>query len=124
MERNGHVPKWWRKELSFIDPRYRVIWNKHYRYYNVQYFNRHPLVRRWTNIAVYRYLNDQALDDMRKRKRMGLKCKGDLNQHMKWIKEQEREAKRKEGEIAQEMMTEGYMKMHEVGRKKSFNIGG
>jgi len=122
MEGNGYIPKWWTRELRIIDPKYRAIWNDRYRYYHIQYFNG-PL-KRWTNIGTYRYLNDNALEDMRRRKRLGLKLRGDPEVYMRWMREQENESKRKEKEIAEDMITEGYMKIHEVGRKQTFDMGG
>jgi len=71
-------------------------------------------------LAVFRKLNDRALDRLRERKFMGRKYSGDSKKNLNYLKSLNVESKKKKKEMAMEMMAEGYVRIHNLDRKKIF----
>lgn len=118
------APKWFERELQIIDDSYFVVFNKMYEYYevkkqmNVVKNGRLVVVR--PTLAVFRRLNERALDNLRQRKFMGRKYSGDPKKYLKYLNSLNVESKKKKRHLAMEMMAEGYVRIHNLGRKKIF----
>ena len=119
-----HPRKWFERELELIDPTYFVVFNKRYQYYEIKkqmnVVRNGELVVVRPTLAVFRRLNDRALDNLRQRKFMGIKYSGDSKKYLNYLNSLNKEAKKKKQEFAMEMMAEGYMKIHNLGRRKIF----
>jgi len=138
-----NAPEWFLKELEMIDPRYFVAWNEPYRYWEIKLrlkFDRkieveggavsdgthHMLTEdqviryRVENptIAIEPYLNDLALNNLRRRKYLRLKYKGDFDE-LNEIAENNRQAEEKAHQLGIELIAEGLMKMDKIGNKRS-----
>lgn len=100
------------RELGFIDFRYYVRYSFGDGFWLVICPIKDRFGFREETKGRYHLLNDKALDDMRRRKRIGLKLNGDMNEYIKWMKsEQVAEGERLERE-AIDMQVEGYMRIH------------
>jgi hypothetical protein len=116
------VPTWFKKELAIIDPHYKVEFNDRYQYFTVFMLKEYVVenengarkVSRYVPLATYRSLNDTALTDLRRRKQIGLRFQRTYapEAYLDWIRAMGRESREKEQELALEMKTEGYMKIH------------
>lgn len=119
-----HPLKWFERELAIIDDSYFVVFNKRYEYYeikkqmNVVKDGRLVVVK--PTLAVFRRLNDRALDNLRERKFMGRKYSGDPKKYLNYLNGLNVESKKKKKELAMEMMAEGYVRIHNLGRRKIF----
>lgn len=117
-------PRWFEKELSFIDSTYFIAYNKKYQYYEIK--KRMNIIKdgrfvvTQPTLAVFKRLNDNALNNLRERKYMGRKYSGDPKKYLGYINSLNKEAKQKKRDLALEMMAEGYLKIHNLGRKKLF----
>ena len=127
------VPEWFKKELEVIDPRYFVVYNPDYNYFQVRHRFEYVVV---TNgglnkregeaaLATYTHLNDSAITDMRRRKQIGLKFQRTYNPnaYLQWIKAMNREAQQKAHRLALEMAAEGFMKIYQSQTTQAFDIG-
>ncbi|MCK4829685.1 hypothetical protein KA005_78905 [bacterium] len=131
----GYISQWFLKELLVIDPTYFVKWDKHFNsYYSVHKRMNINRIDKDTGIciniknpvvATFKHLNHSALDNLRKRKQMGAKfCKPhDPLAYLKFIVKQNQEGKRKAKQLAREMVTEGFMKIHKLQTSKQFDMG-
>lgn len=119
-----YPPKWFTRELQIIDDTYFVVFNKRYEYYeikkqmNVVKDGRLVVVK--PTLAVFRRLNDRALDNLRERKCEGRKYAGNSNEYLNHLKRLNEEAKKKKQQLALEMMATGYLAIHNLGRKQIF----
>jgi len=117
-------PRWFEQELKIIDDTYFVVFNQKYEYYeikkemNVVKDGRLVVVR--PTLAVFRRLNDRALNNLRERKYIGRKFAGDSMKYLNYLNSLNVEAKKKKQQFALETMTEGYMRIHNLGRKTIF----
>jgi len=130
-----HIPKWFTSELASIDPKYFIEYNDAYNYYEIKHHVEYCVVDDWgrvekrsvnPTVAVFQHLNDAALTDIRRRKKIGemfarLSDKDSAKAYRKWIVNQNAEAKRKAQELADEMMTKGFMKIHKLQTSKTFS---
>jgi len=121
------APKFFLRELDDIDKSYFPEWNEKNEYWeikkrmNVNYIKRGYLISVVNpTIAVYRYLNDNALNDIRRRKKLSERFPGST--YLEWIMSQAKEAKKKKMEIAVEIATEGFMKIFQQGKSKQFDM--
>jgi len=117
-------PKWFERELQIIDDSYFVVFNKRYSYYEIKkemnvIKDGHLVVVRPT-LAVFRKLNDKALNNLRERKFMGRKYAGDPKKYLNYLNSLNEEAKKKKQKLAVEIMAEGYMRIHNLDRRKIF----
>lgn len=116
--------KWFIRELEIIDNTYFVVFNKRYEYYEIKkqmnVVRNGDLVVVRPTLAVFRKLNDRALDNLRERKHMGLKYGGDSMKYLKYLNRLNKEAKKKKRGLALEMMAEGYVRIHNLDRRKIF----
>ena len=118
------VPNWFKRELKILDPKYYVVYNDHYNYFEIKHTVR--IIRHGRefisrpNLAVFKVLNDAAMTNLRKRKYVGRKFQGDTKKYLNWIRRNNEEAKEKKRQIGLEMMTEGYMRIHNLGRRTYF----
>ncbi len=117
-------PKWFTKELQIIDDTYYVVFNKMYEYYEIKkqmnVVKDGMLVVVKPTLAVFRKLNDKALNNLRERKYTGRKYAGDPKKYLNYINSLNEEAKKKKQRLAIEIMSEGYMRIHNLGRKQIF----
>jgi len=117
-------PKWFERELQIIDDTYFVVFNREYEYYEIKkqmnVVKNGELVVVKPTLAVFRRLNETALDNLRERKFMGRKYAGDPKKYLKYINGLNEEAKKKKQELAVEIMAEGYMRIHNLDRRKIF----
>lgn len=117
-------PRWFERELKIIDDTYFVVFNKMYEYYEIKkemnVVKNGELVVVKPTLAVFRRLNDGALNNLRERKYMGRKYAGDPKKYLNYINSLNEEAKKKKQQLAIEIMSEGYMRIHNLGRTKIF----
>jgi len=117
-------PKWFERELQIIDDTYFVVFNREYEYYEIKkqmnVVKNGELVVVKPTLAVFRRLNERALNNLRERKHMGIKYAGDPKKYLKYINSLNVEAKKKKQQLAIETMAEGYMRIHNLGRKTIF----
>jgi len=116
--------KWFTRELEIIDPTYFVVFNKNYQYYEIKkemnVIRDGELVVVRPTLAVFKRLNDRALNNLRERKYVGRKYSRDPMLYLKYLNSLNEEAKKKKKELAIETMAEGYMRIHNLGRRKIF----
>ena len=116
--------KWFERELQIIDDSYFVVFNKMYQYYEIKkqmnVVKNGELVVVRPTLAVFRKLNDKALNNLRERKYMGRKYAGDPEKYLNYLNSLNEEAKKKKQQLAIEIMAEGYMRIHNLGRKQIF----
>lgn len=133
-------PAWFVKELAVVDSTYFLWFNEEYDYWEVKKkmdFNRKidedvakniQLRARAKNptVAVFRRLNDDAILEMRKRKYLGLKHHRAYrdDDYINWIISQNREAKAKKKELADEMIADGAMRWHKARTSHRVDYGG
>ena len=119
-----HAPKWFARELQIIDDTYFVVFNKMYEYYEIKkqmnVVQNGELVVVKPTLAVFRKLNDRALNNLRERKYEGRKYAGDSEKYLNHLNALNEEAKKKKQKLAVEMMAEGYVRIHNLGRKQIF----
>ena len=120
---------WFLKELACIDPSYSVVYNEAYRYYEIKKGldiyrtdkqNGKTVRLKNPTVAVFHTLDESALDSLRRRKRVGLKYHTNSLAYLEDIRKQNNEAKRKARELALEQQAEGWMKIHNWGKKRHF----
>lgn len=125
----SYVPKWFSRELKMIDPSYYVQFNDHYGYFEIKKRVHYYVMDGWgrseerleaPSLATFKLLNDAALTNLRKRKLVGLKFKGSTKAYLKYLRSLNQESKRKGKALAREMMAEGFMRIHNIGRRKIF----
>lgn len=121
------IPEWWKKDLKRLDPNYTTVYNPEYDVFEIKSREaiRKGNVPKWLvfNLAIFKELNEEALTNLRYRKWLGRKYTTTA-ERIKWIKEMNEEAKAKRREIALEMIAEGFIRIHNFGRKKYFDFGG
>ena len=71
-------------------------------------------------LAVFRKLNERALSNLRERKFMGIKYSGDPKKYLNYLNDLNKESKKKKRSLAMEMMAEGYVRIHQLERRKIF----
>ena len=132
----AHIPQWFLKELLVIDRTYFVKWNKHWEYYTIHKRMNINRIDQETGICVniknpivatFKHLNHTALDNLRKRKRLGEKFNAkphDPYAYLKFIVKQNKESKEKAKALAREMIAKGFMKIHKLETSKMFDMGG
>jgi len=118
------LPKWFERELEIIDSTYYVVFNREYQYYEIKkemnVIKDGELVIVKPTLAVFRRLNDRALENLRERKHTGRKYARDPMLYLKYLNNLNKEAKAKKKELAMEIMAEGYIRIHNLGRRKIF----
>lgn len=118
---------WFLKELALIDRDLFVTWDRHYEYWVVKKRFRKVIKRgnyliefKDPTIAIYKELNNNALDNLRYRYWLGNKLTGE--RYLKWIFDQAKEASEKRKQIANEMIAEGIMKAYKIATTKTFDM--
>lgn len=118
------APRWFERELKAIDSTYFAVFNKKYHYYEIKkemnVVRDGKLVVVKPTLAVFRRLNETSLNNLRERKYMGRKYAGDPMKYLNYLNSLNVESKKKKQKLALETMTEGYMRIHNLGRKKIF----
>lgn len=116
--------KWFERELQIIDDTYFVVFNKTYQYYEIKkqmnVVRNGELVVVRPTLAVFRRLNDRALDNLRARKFEGRKYSGDPKKYLNYLNSLNVESKKEKKELAMEMMAEGYVRIHNLDRRTIF----
>lgn len=116
--------KWFERELAIIDNTYFVVFNKKYQYYEIKkqmnVVKNGDLVVVKPTLAVFRKLNDRALNNLRARKQMGIRYSGDPKKYLNYLNSLNKESKKSKRNLAMEMMAEGYVRIHQLERRKIF----
>lgn len=125
------IPEFFKRDLRTIDKQYYPEWDSTYNYWTIKHDV--PIVVRQkdgsyikrivkVNRAVFRYLNDHALDNLRKRKRVGIEFERmhNPNKYLEYINSLNEEAKAKKKKLGVEMVVAGGMKISDLIRKKIF----
>lgn len=111
------------KDLKIIDPTYYPVWREDYQYWEIkrrfEVYRRGIIIQNPT-VATFRYLNDHALDSMRKRKMVGLKYAEKPNGWLQEIIVNNKTSRMQKKAIAHEMMAEGFMWGWNLGKRKIF----
>ena len=117
-------PRWFEKELKIIDDTYFIVFNRKYHYYEIKkqmnIIQEGHLVVVKPTLAVFRRLNDRALNNLRERKCEGRKYAGKDNEYLNHLKRLNEDAKVKKRELGMEVMAEGYVRIHNLDRRKTF----
>jgi len=125
-----YVPNFFRRQLKIIDPELFVVKDESLNMYDIWKIVNVELETRFKHIrykerrlvASYRYLNDDALANLRYRKWLGNKFETgkDPRKYLKWLKDQEKEERKKKIAVARDMQAKGWMKIYNTGRRKMF----
>ena len=108
------------RELRIIDSRYYPEYSEDDGYWLIICPIKDRFGERKEIKGRYHHLNDDTLYDMRRRKRIGLRLNGSMKKYIRWLKsEQIRESERLKRESI-EMMTEGYVRIHNWDKHKYF----
>lgn len=120
-------PEWFLRELAIIDDRYYVKYNSYSECYNImvdveQFVDmekrivkiKYPLAR-----AAFDCFDRRVLDNLTKRKWINRHF-GSNERYYRWLQAQEKERKAKDKDNADDMITEGIMKIDKVERTKTF----
>jgi len=121
-----YIPRSFLHELKIIDPELFVVQDYETGTYDIwkdcefDVGNKHWKEERM--IDSFERLNDDALTKLRYRKWLGRKYNvvEDPKRYHAWIKETNKVAIEKKHNLALDMMTRGFMKIHEHGTKKTF----
>lgn len=111
------------KDLKIIDPTYYPVWNEKYQYWEIKrHFEvyRRGIIIQNPTVATFRYLNDNALDSMRKRKQIGLKYAERPGGWLNEIVANNKNSRIQKKAIAHDMMAEGLMWGYNLGKRKIF----
>ena len=131
-----YVPKQWLKALSIIDPSWRVECDESDGTYMVvkdvsvkipMEDGKMAIVHGPRTVAVFRgELGETHLDELRARKKLGEQMKIVENpvNELRYYANLQKEAKAKKHELALDMMTEGFMKMHKLATSQTFIMPG
>jgi hypothetical protein len=121
------APKWFLRDLEIIDKSYFPAWNEKAGYWEIkkkmhEYYmnNRFVAEVKDPTIGVFKELNNNALDNIRQRKKLSILYPG--RSYFKWIMDQAKESKAKKSALAVEMATEGMMKILNWGKSKQFDM--
>jgi hypothetical protein len=123
------IPDFFVRDLEIIDPTYFVKYNQLYNYFEIKKEmeverkdkERGIRVRiKNPTVAVFRSLNEAALNNLRKRKYEGLKYarKHDSDEYLNDIIRSNKEAKKKKEQIALEMVAEGMIKIDNIENRR------
>lgn len=129
------IPTFFLRELKIIDPTYYVVYNPEIRTFDIMQDIK-ELVRRkdgsytWAKtsllLAFFKHPNDQALTELRRRKRLGINL--NLIEHPRryetWVKRINAENRAKKSIIGVEMIAEGYRRIHKHRTSKTVDYGG
>lgn len=129
------IPRWFKRELKFIDPRAEIEYDPYYNFFNiyitvdiVRYEDGHKrTVRHRLLKGCYRELNDKAMADLHYRHWIAQRynAKGDKNAYMKEIDRDNRDARQKREQYAKEILAEGAKEWGKVVRgRQSWSMGG
>ena len=100
------------RELRCIDPRYYPEYSPDDGYWLIICPIKDQFGERGEIKGRYHRLNDSALTDMRRRKRVGVKLNGDMKKYVKWLKADQAREQRRLITEAQEMQAEGFVRIH------------
>jgi hypothetical protein len=113
--------------LEIIDKSYFPAWNEKGGYWEIkkkmhEYYTNKKLIAEVKDptIGVFKELNNNALDNLRQRKKLSIQYPG--ASYFKWIMDQAKESKAKKSALAVEMATEGMMRIHSQGKSKQFDM--
>lgn len=130
------IPEFFRKELALIDPTYRIELEAEkgvYRIikpvsvkFNDKRLNRFLHVHGDRTVDVFTDLNQAALDKLKYRKRLGenMKIVENPMNELKYWRDQEEEAKKKEKDLMIDMIAAGLMKMHKFQTTQTWVMPG
>lgn len=126
------IPRWFDKELLIIDPRYYVVRNDGLNIFEIKVrmdFARkmdpgHFIRMHNPTIAVFERLNDDALNDLRRRKWIAAHRHGGPEAELKEIIARNKEAKRKKIEMGHDQIAEGFMENYKYKRRHTVTMAG
>ena len=120
-------PKWFLRDLEIIDKSYFPAWNEKAGYWEIKkkmheyhLFGGFMMEIKDPTIGVFKELNNNALDNIRQRRKLSLTYPGKY--YFKWILDQAQESKAKKSALAVEMATEGFMRIFNQGKSKQFDM--
>ncbi len=132
----AHIPRWFEQELKILDPRYYVARDKDYHYWKIMQdvevvvdTFQGERAKRTVSVAraTFDFLNDDAMNSLRKRKRIGTTWErthetGEKNDtaYLRHLKAKEKAERKKRIREARLMQAEGYMKIHKLEHSKTF----
>lgn len=130
------IPSWFKKELRIVDPTYWVKMDKEKGLYQIvkdvdiwielPHHHKRARVRGPRIVTISRDLNQALIDDLKHRKELGRKLnivENPMNE-LRYLKEQEDAAKKKEEELMLDMITEGIMKADRFANTMTVDYGG
>lgn len=121
-----YIPVWFTKALNIIDPELFVAIDYEARTYDIwkecEFEFGHERWKEERMIDSFERLDDNALTKLRYRKWLGRKfnIEEDPTRYHAWIKEQARIAQEKKHNLAMDMISRGWMKIHDHETKKTF----
>lgn len=124
-----YIPEWFKRDLKNLDPTYFIAYNDHYNYFEIKKRFHYYVKDSWgrieerletPNLATFKHLNEDAMTNLRKRKRMGEKFEGDTAKYIRYIQSLHRESKKKARQLRLEMMAEAFIRMYNMGKIKYF----
>lgn len=130
------IPEWFKKDLKMVDENYFVVYNQFYDYFEIKrrihihYFKERT--KKWAEVnhlatvGVFKVLNTTAIDSLLKRKKIGLKFnyKENPKKYWDWVAKQEKEARQKAKDMAIDHMTEGVIRIENIGKSQLYDMGG
>lgn len=120
-------PSWFPSTMTEIDPAMYLEYNRHSNCYElkkrilIKLPMREWIREPWT-LAVFERLNDSSMTHIRYLHWLynKLNLRNNPVNYYKWLKKLNDEAKQKEHELAVEQIAEGFMRIHNLERKKMF----
>lgn len=129
------IPEFFRRAIQAIDQSYYVVYDPNFRTFDIMKDIKEQVRRKdgsyeWMKtsllLAFFKYPNDQALSELRRRKRLGISL--NLIEHPRryeqWVRRINAENRAKKSEIAADMLIEGFKKIHKHRTSKTLDYGG
>ena len=139
------VPAWFKRELRVLDPRYFVIYNDDFCYWEVKmkldFSRKIDLPGSYTSdrthhvatpasqlrvrmhnptVAIFEDLNDRAMLELRQRRQAFLSRSPGQDDEVTEIAKRNKEARAKREEVGQQMVVDGFMEDHKYKRRKTW----
>lgn len=121
------APAWFLRDLEIIDKSYFPAWNEKLGLWEIKkkmheyhLFKGFFMEIKDPTIGVFKELNNNALDNIRERRRLSVLYPGD--KYFKWVLAQAQQSRQKKNQLAVEMATEGIMKIVNFGKSKQFDM--
>lgn len=112
------------RDLNVVDARYYPYYNRSKGFWEIICPIKDQHGEREETKGVYGELDDNAISDMKRRKKVGLILMGDLVKYRKWLKVEQERNKKKQLQLSVDYLTEGYMKVYnwETDKRTKYNV--